>query len=247
MRYNRRKTTKPRRKTTKARKFFRKSIPRSVPTNLATLQENSILGGASTGYATTLDLNTPYELVQSIGTSHPRCLALCGAYEQYRITKATYRFLPRATDFAAGSPPPYIYIHKMKSGIAPTNFDANWLESMGARPRLFNRAITVSFKPQVADGIINDISGGAILPSNIGVKSFTSPWLATHDLSSTPPEAVPAISSTEHYGLLVFVAQQGNTSNAPICEMTGGITAQFRKPYTSYNTSNAFELVKLDV
>lgn len=226
----RKRTTRPRRRTV-ARKYARKTQ------NYAKVVELTSAAPGVDEVGQTLDLNTPYEFATTLAKGHPRCAALAQTFEKYKITNAMWKFLPRATDFAPGTPPPYIYIHKMKSANVPLYFDANWLQSMGTKPILFNRPITINMRPAVQDGVINDTSGNAFVSNIVGTKAMVSPWLATHDMLPPGTPAEHPASSTEHFGLLVFIAQQGNSSNGPICEYESGITALFSKPFADYQTA----------
>lgn len=166
-----------------------------------------------------------YKLSEWSMAGYDRAVSVAQNYQFYRITKATFRFIPVSDTYIAGNPgelPNLYYVIDKTDSIPNTGTTVATLQSAGAKPiRFDDKTITISFKPAVVWKALDE-NGAA---SNFGM-SKVSPWLATNDANTSDLTSwVP--SSVDHHGLVYCVTGGVAGANYRV-EMT--LNFEFKKP-----------------
>lgn len=149
-------------------------------------------------------------------------------YQEYKITKVEYIFVPMTDTFLPGQQTvPNLYFRIDKTASLQDFTQVSQLVQTGCKPRrLDDKNIMVKFKPTVLQ-LARDASNA----TNPWAKPITSPWLSTNKNNNlTTPQW--AASSIDHYGLAWFVEQNGLPPGAPstIYTVRQIIHFEFRKP-----------------
>lgn len=167
-------------------------------------------------------------------TSLARCeraSTVARGFQEYKITKVEYHFLPQYDTFAqggvAGNGIPNLYFRIDKTASLQDFTTVAQLAQTGCKPRrLDDKSIVVSFKPAVLFNT-RDLTQG----TNPWSKPMVSPWLTTNKNNNsliTPWAA----SSIDHYGLAWFVEQVvapgGTQGNYTVRQR---VHYEFRKPH----------------
>ncbi|AYP28766.1 MAG: putative capsid protein [Cressdnaviricota sp.] len=175
-------------------------------------------------------------------SSNPRISTIASCYQEYRIMKVAFKFMPLTNTYGtAGGTGGYIHQLYLKTvnQPPPPGIDATGLASMGAKVHeLTQKDFTYTFKPAVD---MLAATGGVDAFSGVMIKK--SPWLSTSDNADIG--GVWAADSTPHWGLLARIQTPGGDGN----EQQGvGYTAkvyyEFRKPIVTGGTSNVTEYSK---
>lgn len=174
-----------------------------------------------------LTTNTAYI---DYATSLARCeraSTIGRGYQEYKITKVEYHFIPRTDTFLPGQyGVPQLFFRIDKTASLQDFTQVSQLVQTGCKPmRMDDKNIVVSFKPTVLQ-YARDASNN----TNPWAKPLTSPWLTTNKNNnvSTPNWVA---SSIDHYGLAWYAEQivpSGQTPSAYTIRQV--IHYEFRKP-----------------
>lgn len=163
-------------------------------------------------------------------TSLARCeraTQVARSFQEYKITKVEYHFIPLTDTFLPGQyGVPQLYTRIDKTGALEAYTTVAQLVQTGAKPRRFDdKNVVVSFKPAALM-----YARDAVQNTNVWSKPVTSPWLSTNKNNNVPSQPWNA-SSIDHLGLVWFV-EQLNPSGQPNLQFTvrQRIHFEFRKP-----------------
>lgn len=178
-------------------------------------------------------VNLVYHLNDVNLSQFDRLTTLGRCYQYFRFTKIEVRFKPFSDTYIqqnnASIPNLYYVINKTDTLDCGT---FNQLKDAGAKARRFDdKIITVSWKPSVANGVINEQTATGVLPTAIAWASYrTSPWLST---DSSPSDGTVAWnpSTVPHKGILYGV-EQDVTGQAQAFGIELTVYAEFKKPLT---------------
>lgn len=173
-----------------------------------------------------LDSNTAYLDYQTSLARCERASAIAKGYQEYRIAKVEYHFIPLVDTYLPGQYPiPQLYAKIDKSGALGDVLGVSQMVQSGAKPRRFDdKNIVYKFKPAALQ-YARDASNG----TNAWAMPKTSPWLSTNH-NNTTGNAWTA-SSIDHLGI-VWVVDCKPPSGQPVIQYTVRevIHYQFRKP-----------------
>lgn len=173
----------------------------------------------------TLTANTAYF---DYATSLARCeraSAIARGYQEFRIKKIEYHFMPQTDTFLPGQQSvPQLYYRVDKSGALNDFTTVSQLVQTGCTPRrLDDKTIVVSFSP----GVLTYVRD-AVQATNAWAEPKISPWLTTNKNNLT--NVSWSASSIDHLGLAWFV-EQVNTANVPTTyALREVVHFEFRKP-----------------
>jgi len=185
-----------------------------------------------------MEILQPYEFLTSGIPANTRAAAVASNFGLYRIARITYFFKPHYDSYTPGivnsipgnnyiTTVPRLYWKMNRFGDAPAVFDAAFLQDQGAVPnRLDDKTIVVSYKPNI---LLADAGAAAAgLNGGSGQVKIT-PWLST---DSEPNEQNFALSTTNHYGHIMFI--EADSVNATTKPVVGTIDAkvvwEFKNP-----------------
>lgn len=154
--------------------------------------------GGSTTVTQSLPFNTLFNSYNFNLSSTIRARSVAQAYQYFRIKRVTFRFKPETDTFVVGTPLPMLY-YQIDKTMSCSQFSAiSQFRAIGCRGTPFNREITVSFKPAVAQGVFdNQPTYGTQVVS----KPLLSPWISTNQ-SPGGPLTTWSPSQVDHMGLL---------------------------------------------
>ena len=167
-----------------------------------------------------------------------RAKLVAQAYQEYRITKLKWTFMPQFDTFAATTDAttalrvPNLYYMIDKTASLPPTISLPDMIGMGAKPRRFDdKNIIVSYSPGVSLAAGNTASAAF----TAAAMTKTSPWLATNDLLNGAWRP----SQTAHSGLF-YILDAGGLPGDGQYEYTVKVEAQFefRRPLMLPGTSN---------
>lgn len=164
----------------------------------------------------------------------PRALDIADNFQEYRISKVEFRFIPKYDTYvdASGTTSlPNLYL-KRQIYTPPTTFGLPYLQAMGAKPiRFDDKVIKYAYTPNI------NLWGTQGTQPTIPVSNVPSlmpkykPWLSTHQINALSP-ANTQMDNTPHLGH-VFWLEQTLTSGGATTIGEYEITAyfEFRKPW----------------
>lgn len=169
------------------------------------------------------------DIEQNIG-DYPRAKALAPFYQFYRVKYIKYKFLNRYNQFLAttnettATPMPYLHYQIDKSGSLPTATTIGMLKAEGTRPILFNKPVTVVWRPGVTIAVSN-----ADNTSLQGNMAKISPWLMTNKTAGT---AGFTLNDVDHKGLYWYLETLGGLPGDGTYEFDAEveIAFEFKKP-----------------
>lgn len=189
----------------------------------------------------TLNANIAYFDYASSLARCERASAIARGYQEYRITRIEYHFVPQTDTFLPGQQSvPQLYYRVDKTGALQDFTSISQLVQTGCKPvRLDDKNIKVSFKP-AALLYAKDLANG----TNAWSEPKISPWLTTNRNNLTSVSW--AASSIDHLGL-AWMVEQANTANAPTqYTLRQVFHFEFRKPLV-LTTSSEGELPAVQV
>lgn len=227
-------TPRPLRRGGRARRFVRPA--RSAP-NSAKIVEFFDLGqfNCNEAYDFVLKGIVPTDPVSHTPT---RASVVAPAYGLYRIAQIEYKIAPRYDTFNAnlgqGGVPigdqavevPKLYWKMNRYGDAPVGFTEQDMLSLGSKPlRLDDKTITVKYKPNI---LIANAGASATAQDGGSGQVKMTPWLST---DTEAGDNNFALSTTEHYGHLMFVAcAAAGDGVSPICDIKARVVYEFKNP-----------------
>lgn len=171
-----------------------------------------------------LNTNTAY---YDYATSLARCeraSAIARGYQEFRITKIEYHFVPQTDTFMPGqNSVPQLYFRIDKTGSLNDFTTVSQLVQTGCKPyRLDDKNVVVKFAPGVLA-----YARDAVQATNPWAQLKISPWLTTNKNNLSSISWSP--SSIDHLGLAWFVEQlvAGQASTYTLREV---VHFEFRKP-----------------
>lgn len=178
-------------------------------------------------------VNIVYHLNDINLSQFDRLLTLGRCYQYFRFTKIEVKFKPFSDTYIQqnnASVPNLYYVVNKSDTLDIGTF--NQMKDAGAKARRFDdRNITVSWKPVVSQGVINEQTATGVLPTAVAWASYrTSPWLST-DASPSDGTVAWNPSTVPHKGLLYGV-EQDVTAQAQAYGIEVTVHAQFKKPLT---------------
>lgn len=193
-----------------------------------------------------LAMGTAYRDYQASLARCERASAVAKGFQEYRISKVEYHFLPQTdTYLPAQYPVPQLYTRVDKSGALGDIISVAQMVQTGVKPRRFDdKNIVIKYKPAVLN-FARDASNG----TNIWAQPKVSPWLSTNKTNTTSTNWAP--SSIDHLGI-VWVVDCTPPSGQPAlnysCRMV--IHYEFRKPnalaFSSEETVGAKQVVDIN-
>lgn len=198
---------------------------RIVRRRRATKMRNEVASCKETHEFALLDSNTAYLDYQTSLARCERASTIAKGYQEYRITKVEYHFVPLVDTYLPGQYPiPQLYAKIDKSGALGDVISVTQMVQSGAKPRRFDdKNIVYKFKPAVLQ-YARDASNG----TNPWAKPMTSPWLSTNHNNTTGNNWTA--SSIDHLGI-VWVVDCKPPAGQPVIQYTVRevIHYQFRK------------------
>lgn len=173
-----------------------------------------------------LDSNTAYLDYQSSLARCERATAIAKGFQEYRITKVEYHFVPLVDTYLPGQyPVPQLYTKVDKTGALGDLISVTQIVQAGAKPRRFDdKNVVVTFKPSVLQ-YARDASNGTNAWSAVRI----SPWLSTNHNNTTG--TAWTASSIDHLGIVWVVDCKAPTGQPNIqYTVREVIHYQFRKP-----------------
>ena len=183
----------------------------------------------------TLTALQPYD-TQFTLQSFDRALDVADNFQEYRITKWSFKYTPLFDTFvggtgAAANTLPYLY-SKLLAYPPPDTFGLNFLQTMGAKPRrMDDKTIVLSYKPHVLQGglVPADTTG---ISSTFGTKVLRSPWLSTHNVTYSGGSSTTNMDNTPHYGHSFYIDKAGiDTAFPDVASYELNAVIEFRKPW----------------
>lgn len=173
----------------------------------------------------TLNANTAYF---DYATSLARCeraSAIARGYQEFRIKKVEYHFIPMTDTFLPGqNTVPQLYFRIDKTGALNDFTSVSQLVQTGCKPRrMDDKNIVVKFAP----GVLT-YARDAVNATNPWSEPKISPWLTTNknNLSTVSWSA----SSIDHLGLAWFVEQINTGGAVTTYSLREVVHFEFRKP-----------------
>jgi len=204
-------------------------------------RNTNFVGGPNTAKVTeTYNLgnivsNNPYLFIKAGITPGNRAATTAPNFGLYRIARITFTLRPfydtytpnlgQAGGGQIGNQPtavPYLYWKINRYGDAPAGFGAQYLRDQGSKPiRLDDKIVTWSYRPNI---LVADALAGAAVSGQVKM----TPWLST-DIA--PQDAAFALSTTDHYGHLLYVegAAAGNAQPV-IGQLEAKVVYEFKNP-----------------
>lgn len=146
-----------------------------------------------------LPFNTLFNSYNFNLSSTTRARSVAQAYQYFRIKRVTFRFKPETDTFVVGTPVPMLY-YQIDKTLSCSQFTAiSQFRAIGCRGTPFNREITVSFKPAVAQGVVDNQPNYG---TQIVAKPLLSPWISTNQQAGNPLVSTWAPSQADHMGLI---------------------------------------------
>lgn len=176
----------------------------------------------------TLNANVAYIDYQTSLARCERASTIAQGYQEYKIAKVEYIFMPLTDTFLPGQQGvPNLYFRIDKTGALQDFTQVSQLVQTGCKPRrMDDKNIVVSYKPAVLQ-----YARDANNATNPWAKPIVSPWLTTNkNNNQTSPGWVA--SSIDHLGLAWFVEQINPAGNTPVTTYTCRVRIhyEFRKP-----------------
>lgn len=234
------KTTKPRRKIYRKRRYNRKSRALNVP-EYASLSCKRTLAPTGGG---NFVVNNLYNLMNTQLINYDRAVQVAQAYQHYRIKKITMTFKPTYDTFANGNQSKtHLYFMLDKSGSIPLNVSLEGLKEMGARPfALDEKERKISWTPTVLEASMYASPPAVPVAVATPAKYQVSPWLSTNASITSAGAFVP--SGIDHLGIYWY-CEQLVTPTATQYEIEVEVQFQFKKPLSLLvqNSQNAIPAV----
>jgi len=170
--------------------------------------------------------NSPY--VQSVTANQfDRVVNLMSNYRYYRIVDVAVEFRP-LQNFAqvgiSGENLTNFFSIMNTNGLEPTYFNPAWLRSQGAKPRLFNKPITIKYKPKILIEGVNGVDNTAT--GTVSKSALT--WLPTY--RNGLPTTIN--SDIEYWGLMYeFENTIYPHLTSTVAEVFITVVAEFKEPY----------------
>lgn len=183
----------------------------------------------------------PYLYIKAGITPGNRAATTAPNFGLYRIAKITFTLRPFFDTYtpavyqpgggAIGNQPvavPYLYWKINRYGDAPAVFGAQYLRDQGSKPiRLDDKIVTWSYRPNI---LVADALAGAAVSGQVKM----TPWLST-DIA--PQDAAFALSTTDHYGHLMYIEGAAAGNAQPIIgQLEAKVVYEFKNP-RGVNTS----------
>lgn len=205
-------------------------------------RNTNFIGGPNTcKISETYDLgdfnsNTPVRIQKAGITPGFRAAAVAPNFGLYRVAYMQFTLRPyydtytpnlgQAGGGQIGNQPdavPYLYWKMNRYGDAPAAFTATYLRQQGSKPiRLDDKIIKWGYKPNI---LLADSTNPVGLTSG---QIKITPWLNT---DSAPQDNAFALSSTVHYGHLMYVEGQASGNAMPaIGRLELKVIYEFKNP-----------------
>lgn len=230
-RVHKKRTTKPKRKVVRKRKFVSKfGNPRAMAPSA-----NNYAKTTETITYEDLNPNTMYSALAVLNDT-TRALALAKSFQWYRMTAVEWKYKPLYNTFqdqngtATVSTPskPQFYMIMNRNGAFQATTLAN-LEQQGARARDFARDLVVKYKPNTV--IQTSISGvnGTPLQANVPELQWNA-WLPTTPIGGASPPSDPSL--VPYYGHQFYILQDKVSISVDpvIAKLELTITFEFKNP-----------------
>jgi len=223
-------TSAPRRRkpAMRRRRFVKPS--RSSP-NTAKVVEFYPAGVFEANVAHEFSLNG---IVGVVNGQPTRAGMIAPAYGLYRVAQIEYKITPKFDTYSSGLNPggdapveiPKMYWKMNRYGDAPVGFTEADMLSLGSKPiRLDDKTLTIKYKPNIL--LANTGQPAQALDGGSGQVKIT-PWLST---DSRPDNGQFALSTTTHYGHLMFVECAAAGDGTPaVCEIQVRVVYEFKNP-----------------
>lgn len=182
----------------------------------------------------TLNANVAY---YDYTTSLARCeraAAIARGYQEFRIKKIEYHFVPLTDTFLPGqNTVPQLYFRIDKTGALNDFTSVAQLVQTGCKPkRMDDKNLIVKFAPGVL-AYVRD----AVQATNPWSQLKVSPWLTTNKNNLTSVSW--AASSVDHLGIAWFVEQIGTGGAVTTYSLRQIVHFEFRKPLVLTTASDA--------
>lgn len=141
-------------------------------------------------------------------------------YRFYRIVEIKHEFRPYHNISAVSGTDtfalPNMYYVINRNGEAPNSFNKEYLLAQGAKPVLFNRPLTIKYKPKT-------MLQGAIGTAMLNMSSCMR-WLPTYQLDGLTPNF-----GVVFYGM-AFIIQDNNGGGGSLGELHTTFVVEYKEP-----------------
>jgi len=173
-------------------------------------------------------------IVPNIGGVATRAAITAPAFGLYRIAQVEYKITPRFDTYIAGAAPggdapvevPKLYWKMNRYGDAPVGFGQNDMQSLGCKPiRLDDKTVTIKYRPNI---LLANVGGNAAAQLGGSGQVKMTPWISTDSQADNDNFA---LSTTEHYGHMMFIECAAAGDGTPIiCEVSARVVYEFKTP-----------------
>lgn len=226
----------PRRRISKL-KMYRKVRATGNQPEWATMSETKEFN-APTG----LSVNQIYNFADLQLAQFSRASVIAEGYQQFRITKVTYKIQPLLDTFSSGGATqlPYLFWVINRTGQNYAGLNKTWFLANGAKPLRFDdKTITISYAPAI---VLDAVEAGVPGAGNQANVSKTKTWLSCNKEAFTGVPYAP--SQVSHCGHFMYVVSEGSVQEMTYKVM---VTAefQFKKPSAPNLGSDTTPLIRL--